>query len=258
MRLLLAASLFLAAPVNALEFRRSEFGGGSHEDAADSFGGEARGNPLLAVYRKRTQQYEKDARDALGSAAFYTQEAKRVANEVNSQDMSLIVKKRLKDMGVSDWAYASWAVQGMLNDRKPVNAADAAAKAAAPYNEAYGAYDKAKTQYDSAAMGYALRAKQDAGLAQQLMSYSNQFRLQGDTKTADNYNAQSSALMAQADKFKGLANTYSETAAKIYGVLPSIQGWAGKAGAYAAYQENPLGALPAKDVFPFTVVPPAA
>lgn len=213
-------------------------------------------NPLLAMYRKWTLQYEKDAEEAYGEARYYASETKKLAEKANAKDVGVKVRKKLKDMGVSDWAYAAWTVQGMLNDPAPVKAAAAAAKAAAPYNAAYAAYDKAKVQYDGAAQGYALRAKMDAGLAHQLMTYSNQFRVQGNNQRADEYKGQSMGLMKQADSFKGMANTYNEQAQKIYGVLPSIQSWAGKAAGYAAWEENPLGALPAKEIFPFTVVPP--
>lgn len=247
----------LVAPLDALEFRRSSLVDHTSQDAATSEANKKLGNPLLAMYRKWTLQYEKDAKDAYGEAQYYADETQKLADKINAVDMGKKVQTKLKDMGVKDWAYAAWTVQGMLNDPAPVKAAAAAAKAAAPYAASYAAYDKAKVQYDGAAQGYALRAKQDAGLAHQLMSYSNQFRLQGNNARADEYKGQSTALMTQADKFKGLANTYSETASRIYGVLPSIQNWAGKAGAYAAYEENPFGALPAKEIFPFTVVPPA-
>lgn len=249
--LLFVPLLLLATPVGSLEFRRSTV-----QDARSSAKGAVPGNPLLAMYRKYTMQYQKDAEEAYAQTAFYADETQKLADKVTTHDMGLKVQKKLKDMGVDNWAYAAWTVQGMLNDPAPVKAAAAAAKAAAPYNAAYAAYDKAKVQYDGAAQGYALRAKQDAGLAHQLMTYSNQFKLQGNTVQADAYKGQSMGLMTQADKFKGLANQYSEYAAKIYGVLPSIQGWAGKAGAMAGYEENPLGALPAKEIFPFTVVPP--
>jgi len=257
----MAAGIFLIplllVPSGALEFRRSSLTDHTSEDHAASSGNRMLGNPLLAMYRKWTLQYEKDAVDAYGEAQKYEEETQKLADSVTAQTMAGKVQKKLKDQGVSDWAYAAWTVQGMLNDPAPLKAAAAAAKAAGPYAAAYAAYDKAKVQYDGAAQGYALRAKQDAGLAHQLMSYSNQFRLQGNNQRADEYKGQSSNLMTQADKFKGLANQYSETASKIYGVLPSIQSWAGKAGAMAAYEENPFGALPAKEIFPFTVVPPA-
>jgi len=259
LRLYVAACVFLVpllvVPTGALEFRRSSLVDHTSQDAATS--ATSQGNPLLAMYRKWTLQYEKDATEAYGEATHYAEETKKLADKINAQDMGVKVQGKLKDMGVKDWAYAAWTVQGMLNDPAPVKAAAAAAKAAAPYAASYAAYDKAKVQYDGAAQGYALRAKQDAGLAHQLMSYSNQFRLQGNNARADEYKGQSQSLMNQANNFKGLANTYSETASRIYGVLPSIQGWAGKAGAYAAYEENPFGALPAKEIFPFTVVPPA-
>lgn len=239
--------LILVEPISALEFRKS----GTAATA------QTKGNPLLAQYRKWTLQYEKDAKEAEGAAAYYAGETKKLAHAITADQIGAEVKKKLKDMGVDIWAYSAWTVQGMLNDPAPVKAAAAAAKAAAPYNAAYAAYDKTKMQYDGASVGYALRAKQDAGLAHQLMSYSNQFRLQGNNEQADTYKAQSESLMTQADKFKGIATSYTNKAAQIYGILPSLQAWAGKAGGYAAFQENPLGALPAKDIFPFTVVPPA-
>jgi len=250
----LVSLILLVVPTGALEFRRSSL---TSVDGTIQDAGNAGGNPLLAMYRKWTMQYKKDAEEALGQASYYADETQKLADKANAKEMGVKVVKKLKDQGVSDWAYAAWTVQGMLNDPAPVKAAAAAAKAAAPYNAAYAAYDKAKVQYDGAAQGYALRAKQDSGLAHQLMSYSNQFRLQGNNADADTYKGQSMGLMGQADKFRGLANTYSETASRIYGVLPSIQGWAGKAGNMAAYEENPLGALPAKEIFPFTVMPPA-
>jgi len=263
LRLYVAAGVFLVplliAPAGALEFRRSSLDDHTSEAQKDvaSSADKKLGNPLLAMYRKWTLQYEKDATDAYNSATYYSDETKKLADSINANTMGAKVRKKMKDQGVSDWAYAAWTVQGMLNDPAPLKAAAAASEAAAPYAAAYGAYDKAKVQYDGAAQGYALRAKQDSGLAHQLMSYSNQFRLQGNDQRADEYKGQSMNLMKQADAFKGLAKTYSETASRIYGVLPSIQGWAGKAGAYAAYEENPFGALPAKEIFPFTVVPPA-
>jgi hypothetical protein len=249
--------LLLAIPVDSLLFRRSSLVDHASQAASSSSSSTAAANPLLSLYRKWTFQYEKDADEALGEAKFYADETQKLADKVTAKGEGIKVRKKLTDMGVSDWAYAAWTVQGMLNDPAPVKAGAAAAKAAAPYNAAYAAYDTAKVQYDTAAQGYALRAKMDAGLAHQLMSYSNQFRLQGNNQRADEYKGQSTGLMTQANTFKGLANQYSEQAAKIYGVLPSIQNWAGKAAGYAAFEENPLGALPAKEIFPFTVVPPA-
>lgn len=237
--------LFAAPPAIALEFR-SFLARSSQE-----------GNPLLEQYRKWTLQYQADASEASQAAAYYAQQTKMLEEKVSPGSIDELMHKKLVSDGVNTWAYAAWAVQGMLEDQAPVRAAKAAAEAAAPYNAAYAAYDKAKTQFNTAAVGYALRAKQDADLARNLMSYSNQFRAQGNDGQAEVYKGQAHSLMKQAEKFKGLADKDTVMAEKIYGVLPSIQGWAGKAGAAAAYDENPLGNLPAKDIFPFTVVPPA-
>lgn len=247
--------LFAVLPAVALEFRREALI--NQGTAANAGGGIGSGNPLLTMYRKWTLQYQKDAQEASSAAAYYAQQTRLLEEQVNPEAIANTVNKRLAADGVPVWAYAAWTVQGMLNDPTPVKAAAAAAEAAAPYNAAYAAYDKAKVQFNTAAVGYALRAKQDADLAHNLMSYSNQFRLQGNTEQADTYKGQATNLMKQAEKFKGLADKDNQMAEKIYGVLPSIQGWAGKAGAAAAYDENPLGNLPAKDIFPFTVVPPA-
>jgi hypothetical protein len=263
---ILATALAFAVPVGGLEFRRSSLQdataaslrfrqtGKLLQPLAPPSGG---GGSLLALYRKYTMQYQKDALEAYGAAKMYAEMTQQLSNSINEIEIQGRVKEKMLAMGVDNWAYAAWAVQGMLNDPVPGQAAKAAAEAAAPYNAAFAAYDKSKVQYNTAATGYALRAKQDAELSQQLMSYSNQFRVQGDTTEADQYKGQSVSLMKQAEKFKGLANQYQETAEKIYGVLPSLQSWAGKAGAEAAYEANPLGALPAKEIFPFTVVPPA-
>lgn len=249
--------LFAVLPAIALEFRREALIKHASQENTANTGATSAGNPLLTMYRKWTLQYEKDAEEASSAAQYYAQQTKLLEESVNPEKIGEQVKKRLASDGVPLWAYAAWTVQGMLNDPAPVKAAAAAAEAAAPYNAAYAAYDKAKVQFNTAAVGYALRAKQDAELAHNLMSYSNQFRLQGNAQQADVYKGQATNLMKQADTFKGLANKDQQMADKIYGVLPSIQGWAGKAGAAAAYDENPLGNLPAKDVFPFTVVPPA-
>jgi len=250
------AVILLLSPATALVFRRSSV---THEKAAASAGSrlQSAANPLLAMYERWTYQYTKDAQEAEAAAAKYAQLTREEAAKFDPEGMHKEVAKRLKKMGVDTWAYSAWEVQNMLNNPAPKKAAAAAAAAAAPYNAAYAAYDKAKASYNGASIGYALRAKQDAGLAHQLMSYSNQFRLQGNNEQADTYAGQSTGLMKQADNFKNLADTYDTMAQKIYGVLPAIQSWAGKAGAYAAYEENPLGALPAKDIFPFTIVPPA-
>lgn len=257
----LSALILLLSPTYALVFKHSSVKSADGEVVGGSSGGQVKSgsgtNILMAMYERWTYQYQKDAKEAQDAAAKYAQLTAQEAANMDAASMHAEVAKRLKDMGVDTWAYAAWEVQNMLNNPAPVKAAAAAAAAAAPYNAAYAAYDKTKASYNGASIGYALRAKQDAGLAHQLMTYSNQFRLQGNNGEADTYAVQSKGLMTQAEKFKGLADQYDVMAQKIYGVLPAIQSWAGKAGAYAAYEENPLGALPAKEIFPFTVVPPA-
>merc|ERR1719158_2830073 len=62
--------------------------------------------------------------------------------------------------------------------------------------------------------------------------------------------------MKQSLGFADLAKSYTIMANKIAGAIPTIQKNAGKAAVFAMYPENPTGELPAKDLFPFTVVPP--
>lgn len=224
--------------------------------AASARAAESSGNPVISMYRRWTQQYVKDAQDAKEAAEYYAMMTKKVEQKVAESSRKL-VPEELEKRHAPTWAYSAWAVEDILNDQTAAKGGAAAAAAAAPYNKAYADYNKAKMSYDSAAVGYALRAKQDAGLAKQLMTYSDQFRLQGRGPTADTYLGQANMLMKQAENYKGLADQYSGMSHKIYSVLPTIQDWAGKAGAFAAYGENPTNAMSAKDAFPYTIVPPA-
>ena len=58
--------------------------------------GGAQGNPLLAMYRKWTLQYKKDAEEAYAAANDYAEKTKMVADGVNAKDVSVQVKKKLK------------------------------------------------------------------------------------------------------------------------------------------------------------------
>mmetsp|Transcript_155522 Transcript_155522/g.290211 ORF Transcript_155522/g.290211 Transcript_155522/m.290211 type:complete len:287 (-) Transcript_155522:62-922(-) len=224
--------------------------------AASARSAESSGNPVISMYRRWTQQYVKDAQDAQAAAEYYAMMTKKMEKKM-AESSRTYVPKELERIRAPTWAYSAWAIDDILSDQTAAKGAAAAAKAAAPYNKAYADYNNAKMSYDSAAVGYALRAKQDAGLAKQLMTYSDQFRLQGRSPTADTYSGQAQMLMKQAENYKGLADQYSGMSHKIYSVLPTIQDWAGKAGAFAAYGENPTNAMSAKDAFPYTVVPPA-
>lgn len=214
-------------------------------------------NPTVALYRRWALQYERDAQEAEQAAKYYAQKTKdAVGPAVNN--VPPIATTNVYNTKADVWTRATLKVQQMLNDPRPAKAAAAAAKAAEPYNKAYAEYDASKAAYSSAAVGYGLRAQMDSKLAKQLQTYSSQYRLQGNKDMADTYDAQSRTLMTQAENYKKKAEEYDETAQKIYRALPQIQAMAGKAGAYAAYEENPTNMFTPEHVFPFTVAPPLA
>jgi len=216
-----------------------------------------RSNPLLDVYRRRTFQYAQEAREAAASARNYADLAARAVAESNPKTRAS-VRPALERMNVDDWAYAALHIDRALHAPEPAKAAAASAEAQAPYEEAYKEYEAAKAGYHAAAEGYARRANQDAGLAKQLDAYANQYQLQGGGPFAAAYRTQARRLMDQAVKFKDRAEQYSHTEQKIYGALPTISMWKERAGAYAAYQENPTGMLRTQDVYAYTIAPPLA
>merc|ERR1719313_3290134 len=109
-----------------------------------------------------------------------------------------------------------------------------------------------------ATASYMLRANGDSAQAKKLMALANQYHLEGKVALGDDYQTQAETLMKQAKGFADLAKSYTLMAKKIQQAIPSIQGSAGKAAAFAVYAENPTGDLPPKDLFPFTVVPPVS
>lgn len=213
------------------------------------------GNPAIDVYRRWTKQYEKDAAEANKAAQMYA----KMANDAVAQakgDASKLAAVEMNRVGVNTWAHAAWAFEGMLTNPKPGKAAVAAGKAVVPFNKAVGQYASAQAAYDLAAQGYTLRVGMDQDLAKKLMTYSNQYALQGNKELAENYNNQATLLMSQAENYAGVAKQYNGLANRLKNVIPAIQNMAGQAAVYAAYWENPLNDIPAEHVFPFTIAPP--
>lgn len=229
--------------------------GGRAGRAGDGAGADASANPAIAMYRRRTLQYEKDAKEAEKAAAMYAKMAQDAVKQ-SVQDTKAIVPQEFGRIGLDTWAHAAWQFEQMLTDPKPGLAAKAAAKAAKPYNEAYAEYAKAQASYNSAAAGYAIRAGMDQKEAKKLQTYSDQYHLQGNKELGDKYGAEATLLMKQAENFQGFANNYQGMAQRIFGALPTIQNMAGQAGAYAAWEKNPTNNMPAAHVFPFTITPP--
>jgi len=212
-------------------------------------------NPAVAMYRRWTLQYEKDAVEAEKAAEMYSKMTQDVLKN-SKETTAAITAGELQRIGADTWAHSAWQFEQMLTDPLPGKAALAAAKAAAPYGKAYTQYAAAQAQYNAAATGYALRVGMDQKLAKQLQTYSDQYRLQGEKVMADSYKSQATLLMKQATSFQGLATDYQSMATRIFGALPTIQNMAGQAGAYAAWQVNPANNLPPQHAFPFTIVPP--
>lgn len=215
------------------------------------------GNPVVALYRKWTMEYQKDAEEAEKAAAMYADMTEKAADSKGLLDQThAVARQDLNRIGVGTWAHATWQVEQMLRDPAPGQAAAAGAAAAAPYNKAYDEYTASKNSYDAAAQAYGLRVGMDEGLSKKLATYSNQYRLEGNQLMADEYENQAKLLMQQAEKFKGISRDYHGMASKIFAVLPVIQGMGGTAANFAGWQKNPGNHFGAEQVFPFTVMPP--
>eukprot|EP00397_Hematodinium_sp_SG-2012_P063054 GEMP01086289.1.p1 GENE.GEMP01086289.1~~GEMP01086289.1.p1 ORF type:complete len:239 (+),score=80.45 GEMP01086289.1:117-833(+) len=212
-------------------------------------------NPLLERYREWTLQYGKDANDAAVEAKHYAQMA-RDAVPAAVEAAHALGESEMDRIGVNTWAHAAWQFEKMLTNTAPVEAAKAAAKAAAPFNKAVAAYRKSQSAYDQTAQAYALRVGLDDTLAKKLMTYSNQYKLQGNKELEDTYKAQATLLANQAENYADVASQYSQMATKLHNAIPILQKDAGTAGMYAAYFKNPTNALPPEHTFPFTVAPP--
>jgi hypothetical protein len=212
-------------------------------------------NPVLSLYRDWTLQYAKDATEANKAAQMYAKMSQSLLNGPLKQTTASLTQQEMGRIGIKTWGHAVYEFEKMLQNDGGTRAAAAAAKAAAPYNKLVGDYVKAQGIYDSTAMGYALRITLDVPLAKKLVTYANQYRLQGDNKMADNYDNQASSLMGQAENMARISKGYFKTAMRLNAIAPGIQKMAGIAGAKAAYMVGPP-VIPQSHLFPFTPVPP--
>lgn len=211
----------------------------------------------MANYRRWTEQYEKDAVEAEQAAELYTAMAEEAAQApALVAETHALGKAELSRIGVRTWAHATWQVEQMLKDPTAAQGAAAGAKAAAPFNKAYGAYVASQNAYNGAATGYALRVGMDKAAAKKLVTVANQYALEGNKEMHDTYALQANLLMEQAEKFKGMANDYQAMSTKIFYAEPIIQSMAGTAGTFAAWQKNPTNKFGPEQVYPFTVEPP--
>lgn len=212
-------------------------------------------NPALDLYKKWTHQYMLDAEDAEKAAAMYAKMSAEAIPHVRAEAESL-GNAEMDRIHVKSWASAAWNLERKLEDDRPAKAGAAAAKAMAPYKKAEAAYAASQAAYDTTSQLLMLRANGDTGLSKKIMMHANQYALEGKPEEAADFKLQAETLNKQSLGFADLAKSYTIMAKKIAGAIPSIQKNAGKAAVFAAYPENPTGELPAKDLFPFTVVPP--
>jgi len=212
----------------------------------------AAGNPLLDSYTKMAVAYEKDAQEAEVAAEKYNYMTQAALGGAVKQ----AVGAEMERLHVKPWANAVWHFERMLRDPRPAKAAKAAAKAAGLYEKEFNVYADAQHKYEAAAQRYALRVRADGELARNLATYSNQYRLEGDTEKADEFKEQATTLINQVASEQKLAKQYHAMATKIFGQLPDIQKMVGQAAKYAAWKENPAGALPSSQLLPYTVAPP--
>lgn len=214
-------------------------------------------NPLLTQYRSQTVQYEKDAEEAAKSAAMYAQMTKEAVDggTVESQAHSL-GGAEMNRIGVGLWAHAAWEFEKLLRDNRAALQAKAAKAASAPFKKAAAAYEVTQGEYDAASQEYSDRALEQGPYAQKLMSYANQYRLQGDEETAETYENQAHQLMGQAENFANIAKEYYQKAVEINNLFPMFrkQGkTAGKFAKFLVYKKKPIAK---EQLFPFTIVPP--
>jgi len=212
-------------------------------------------SPLVARYRELARRYRDDARDAEAAASLWASRARAAVYGGRGETRSNTLKE-LGRQGVTGLAHAVGVVDRMLRDPRPQRAAEAAARAAAPYEEALGEYEDAARSYAATASGYSLRAKNDDAVARQLESYADQHRLQAGNAAAGPFAKQSRLLAKQARDFRDIAAKYMARAKKAREALPDIKRMATAAGAYATWMENADGAVAPHQIYTFTVAPP--
>lgn len=212
-------------------------------------------NPVIALYRRWTKQYLRDAEQANAAAQHYA-ELTKAAIEPIEQETKKEAAAEMQRVGVREWGHATMQFEQLLENKQAANAARAAASASAPFMAAAGKYQQAQLAYDAAAQGYTLRVGADIARARKLQSVANQYALEGQKELAATYGGQAAVLLKQATSFRGMAEQYHGMATRLHNVIPGIQKDAGAAAAYAAYPENPGNAAGPEHAFAFTVAPP--
>merc|ERR1719160_2186455 len=136
-----------------------------------------------------------------------------------------LTSQEINRVGAKLWAHAVYMFEKMLTDNSGSIGAAAAAKGGIPYQKVVDAYVKQQGVYDVAAQGYALRVGEILPVAKKLMTYANQFRLQGNEKTASDYDNQATSLMKQAESFAANSKANYEMATELNLAAPGMQPW---------------------------------
>mmetsp|Transcript_68756 Transcript_68756/g.212611 ORF Transcript_68756/g.212611 Transcript_68756/m.212611 type:complete len:273 (+) Transcript_68756:97-915(+) len=216
--------------------RRQESQGGTNTNTGVTT------NPLVARYRDLARHYRDDAREAEAAAALWASRA-RAAVYGGAEGTILNTHRELERQGVNSLAHSVRMTDRAMSDPRSRKAAEAAKRAAAPYEEAFEEYRTAGDSYAATASGYALRAGNDDAMARQLMSYADQHRLQAGSAAADPFVKQSQLLAKQAAEFRGVAAKYRAKAERIKEALPGIKRMEKAASDYASWIEHPEGAM---------------
>lgn len=220
---------------------------------------QAPANPVLELYMQETKQYEKDATEAQKAAQMYAKMSEELIKKgaLKAQTQAL-TSQEVSRVGAKLWGHAVYTFEKMLTDNTGSIAAAAAAKGGIPYQKVVDAYVKQQGIYDVAAQGYALRVSEILPVSKKLMTYANQFRLQGNNKQADDYDNQATSLMSQAEAFASNSKANFKMATELNLAAPGIQKMVGIAATKAAFDAvkgAPLP-IPQSHLFPFTPVPP--
>jgi len=223
--------------------------------ATDSEQAPQGGQAAVALFRRRAEQYERDAEEAEAAAQHYANLAQKAVAE-SSATVAGRTMKKLQDAGVNAWARAALHVERMMDDPRPGVAANAGLKARGIYDKRFNQYLKAGAQYGDAARGYNLRAGMDKTQAKQLRAYGEQLKLEGDGESAKTYDKQAELLDEQADKLKKVSENYAGMSGRIATASEQIEAMAAKAEKFAQWQANPAGVPGDGDLWTYTIAPP--
>eukprot|EP00927_Polykrikos_kofoidii_P070988 TRINITY_DN67339_c0_g1_i1.p1 TRINITY_DN67339_c0_g1~~TRINITY_DN67339_c0_g1_i1.p1 ORF type:complete len:351 (-),score=66.41 TRINITY_DN67339_c0_g1_i1:276-1328(-) len=211
--------------------------------------------PAIDLYRRKAQQYERDATEAEAAAEYYSKLAAQAVRTSQLRTASRTAQALQKD-GIAGIARRTLHVERLMANKLPEQAVAAGLQARIPYDRRYKQYQEAQGKYDEAARGYGARASMDKAQAKDLVALAKQEELEGDTAMGGTYMEQANLLTSQGNKLQALADSYREMDGKLKRALPIIEERAKQAQRFMDWKINP-GRLPLpQDMWTFTVAPP--